>query len=949
MHKKEYPYMLTHRLKTAFFITIIAFLSGHTQTYFPEQSNRVKINLGETPWKFIKSDPVNAQSSTFKDTAWQNVGIPHTWNENDIYVNMSSGGPGANMGGTCWYRKHFTLDSKYAARKVFVEFEASHVGVQVYFNDTLIKGNSAVNPNATHVVGFLPFIVDLTRFVKFGGADNVLAVRVSGSEAFYTFPTFSIDFRFGQGCYGLWRPVWMHITDKVYVPANIYSVVNNWGTYVATVTASDASADVRIMTNVQNDNTAAQSVTLTTKVVDAANNVVLSMDKTQTANAGSNSVFDQTGTISSPHLWYPNNSTYGKPYMYKVYHIVKVGGVTTDVFQSPLGIRVITWDNNFPIINGHPHYLWGAASRYDYPALATAVPEEQQWRDAKILSECGGNLWRPGHSTSSPEFVAACDAYGIMLVQPSGELEGNFATAQITDYKKTLKSEVHRDMVVRDRNNPSILSWEVSNGPIDLAFEKQIHTLDSVWDPVHTRAMSDRGNGEAATNGIADIYACSFVGCEVGLHNGHPEKPAWGAEGWSYTNRSSRFAYDQELAFASQYIQNWKRSKQANCFGMVQWYFAETPGEYGDFMEGGGTPRSFGTSMMDFNRIPKLLYNIYRAACWIPYSIKPGVALAHHWNRSGTVRVNAFSNCPKVRLLINGVSQGDKVPNPWTGTGEEENNQNTTQLPYQCWWDVAWASGTLRAEGLDANGQMVCFDEKKTAGAANHVVLSVEPPLVKPDGDTFQIRANATDAAFILAKVVDANGILCPTANNNITFAVSGPGNYRGGSDQFCGSGGQNWHGPGDPELMAEGGMCKVAVRSTFTPGTVTVTATGSGLTGTATTSFTVYPVPPPDQVGIQHPGISSSSLSTVTGHIGFSGNVIKYFISRPASVSIDIVGANGAAAKRIKNSFQTEGWHAVQLTGSTNTENSLVNGVYFIKFTINGKAQCVKRMIVAR
>jgi len=46
---------------------------------------------------------------------------------------------------------------------------------------------------------------------------------------------------------GLFRPVWMHITDKVYVPANVYSVVNNWGTYVAAQTATDASADVKIL------------------------------------------------------------------------------------------------------------------------------------------------------------------------------------------------------------------------------------------------------------------------------------------------------------------------------------------------------------------------------------------------------------------------------------------------------------------------------------------------------------------------------------------------------------------------------------------------------------------------------------------------------------------------------------------------------------------------------
>ncbi|MDE6326850.1 MAG: hypothetical protein K2M02_11815, partial [Duncaniella sp.] len=44
------------------------------------------------------------------------------------------------------------------------------------------------------------------------------------------------------------------------------------------------------------------------------------------------------------------------------------------------------------------------------------------------------------------------------------------------------------------------------------------------------------------------------------------------------------------------------------------------------------------------------------------------------------------------------------------------------------------------------------------------------------------------------------------------------------------------YHAPGDPELQAEGGLIRAAVRTTFTPGPVTVTVTSPGLKpGTAT------------------------------------------------------------------------------------------------------------------
>ncbi|HMD67970.1 MAG TPA: hypothetical protein VKF42_03760, partial [Chitinivibrionales bacterium] len=394
-------------------IIILTVYSATTlaETYTGEPSNRAKINLGATPWKFIQSDPIGAQATTYDDASWSTVGIPHTWNDMNTFLNMDAGGnAGSLLGITGWYRKHFTLDNGYSGRKIFIEFEGAHIGAQVYIDGTFIPGNSTVNPQATHVIGFQPFVVDITPYVKLDGSDNVLAVRVATSSSWFTYPSFSNDFRFGQGDGGLFRPVWMHVTDQVHIPLNVFSVVNNWGTCVATTAASDASAAVRVLTNVQDEGASAVTVSLTTKVVDSAGTVVWSGDDSHVVNAGACYVFDQTGTITSPHLWYPNASIYGSPYLYKVYHIVKVGGTTVDVFTSPLGIRTLTWDTDFPIFNGHPHYLWGAAGRYDYPALGTAVPEEQQWRDVKTLADCGGRLWRPGHSTCSHEFVEACDA-----------------------------------------------------------------------------------------------------------------------------------------------------------------------------------------------------------------------------------------------------------------------------------------------------------------------------------------------------------------------------------------------------------------------------------------------------------------------------------------------------------------------------------------------------------
>ena len=855
------------------------------QAVSPPTSERTTIDLsagmpGQTHWRYLKGqDSAGFAATAFDDSTWSQVGIPHGANYLTTFLNaVAGGGDGFLDGGTQWYRLHFTLPTQNAASKVVVEFEGAHTGVQVYINGTLLPGISAVagDAQASHVVGFLPFVVDLTPFVHADGAtQNVIAVRVARSAAWFTEPGFSGAFRFGQAEAGLFRPARMVLTNKVHIPANVYSNLRTWGTHVATVsivpsasaTATADSAVIAVQTNVLNETTSTQQVTLTTQIVDPAGNVVAAAPPvTQAVPAmapaafpGSpTAMFDQRITVSNPTLWYPNNSTFGRPFLYKVFHVVSVNGTVVDSTQTTLGIRIITWDKNLASFNGHPMFLWGGSGRYDYPALGSSVPDQQQWRDLALFAAGGGNIWRPGHSSSSEAFVDAADAYGVMIVQPSGDGENGFNTPAADDV--TLKTELHRDMIIRDRSHPSILAWESDNGVTNHAVGAALLAIDQTWDPINPRVAADRTPDPA--NGT--LLGCTLEGCDVGVKNQFPNNPSWGSEYWG--NGSARgLAYDFEIAFVAPFVNDWRKSRQANSAGMAQWYFADTPGEtglYAEYQQFRGTPqestfensvRSIGSSAVDVNRFPKLLYYAYQAA-WTPFALQPVIHLAHHWNRSGAVTVNAFSNCPSARLRINGADQGTRTPNPPTSDSSANLTQSTTLLPYQASWNVTFAAGTLTAECLDAFGNVVATDAKVTAGAAAKVVLEVVPAVVKPDGTAFAVTANGSDAAFVVAKVEDANGNVVPTAANLLTFSVTGPATYLGGTEQYVATGSDaystsggrsaiNYHAPGDPELAAEGGLAKIALGSQFTAGSVTVTATSPGLT-TGTASFTIQAVP---------------------------------------------------------------------------------------------------------
>jgi len=823
--------------------------------------------------------------STLSTPNWTQVGIPTDANIWRTFINQAAGGgQGSLCGQNNWYRLHFKVDPAYANSKIMVQFEGAHTAIQIYINGTLLPGISAVtaNADASHVVGFIPVIADLTPYIKADGAtENVLAVSVSRGNSWFEDPAFSEVFRFGQAMAGLFRPVKMFITNKVHIPVNVYSNQKTWGTYVATVsevasatsTAQAASAVIQVETNVLNETTASQTVTLTTQIADANGNIVATgAPITQTVApmtpgnfpSTPTPMFSQQITVNNPTLWYPNNSIYGTPYMYTVNHIASVNGVVVDVAQSPLGIRTITWNTNYPIFNGYPMNLWGGSGRYDYPGLGSSVPEEQQWRDLSLLAAEGGNIYRPGHSTSSEEFVNAADAYGIMIDQPSGDNEEAFAdpTADMV----TLKEELHRDMIVRDRSHPSILDWESNNGTMEESVGEALLAINSSWDPINTRIAADRTPDPV--NGY--LLGCTLEGCEVGVKNDFPNNPAWGAEYWG-TGTARGLAWNYEIAFVAPFLDNWRQGKAAGAMGMAQWYLADTPGETGQYVEAGSSTtapgnsndvRSLGASSMDQNRFPKLLYYVYEAA-WTPFSIKPVVHLAGHWNLSaGNVQVNAFSNCPSVELLVNGVQQGAiETPNPWNSNDEANQTQTATLIPFQTSWIVPWVSGTVMAECLNVSGTVVATDSRTTAGAENKIVLTVVPELTKPNGTTFQVTANGSDAAFVTATIEDANGNWEPLASDLVTFSVTGPATYQGGTEQYVSTntnaysnanstyiGGVPdafYHSPGDPELQVEGGLTRIALRSQFTPGTVTVTATAPGL-ASGSASFPIVAVPDP-------------------------------------------------------------------------------------------------------
>jgi beta-galactosidase len=162
----------------------------------------------------------------------------------------------------------------------------------------------------------------------------------------------------------------------------------------------------------------------------------------------------------------------------------------------------------------------------------------------------------------------------------------------------------------------------------------------------------------------------------------------------------------------------------------------------------------------------------------------------------------AANHCDAVELFVNGKSLG-KSTTPRNGY--------IFQFP-----QVAFVPGKISAVAT-AHGRVVAQDEIETAGEAKSIKLT---PIVGPNG----LQANGSDVALFDVEVVDAQGRRCPTDEARVNFKVTGPAIWRGGYNSGKPNSVNNlW-------LDTECGINRVAIRSTMTPGAVTLTATRDGL-----------------------------------------------------------------------------------------------------------------------
>ncbi len=768
--------------------------------YTPPASNRTKYNFNYD-WKFLKADPGAAEGAGYDDSAWTAVSCPHTFNDIDTFDDYMVGnhvGEANQWRGTVWYRKHFKLPAADSGKKVFIEFEAVRQIADVYVNGAYLGKNSS---------GFTPFGYDLTPYLNFGTAENVVAVKANNerSDLFNDNNPIPWNHEHWHPTHGgIYRNVYLHVMDKLHVTLPLYDNLQTKGTYVYASNVSSASAEVTIEAQVKNDESITRLISWEGVIVDNDGNVVQTVTASQNIAAGAVYNFKGTATVLNPKLWLTRH-----PYLYSVYTIVKIGSVVKDVYRTPLGVRSFDFNKDSGFwLNGEHVKLhgWGQKPTGGWAGLGAAQPDWLRDFTYRLMDEAGGNFIRWGHCAGSPAEIAMGDRYGFVTLMPGvcGEGDGEGAW--------DIRSNAFRDMIVYFRNNPSIFIWEGGNWGASESHFVDLTASINTFDPHGLRLLGNRRAD--VKKAAADNHVTIEVGTE-GWDREFPNLPiveseycrdesprrVWDNDSLPSYGDYPRKSMNQYKWTSEQYAvlqaDHWwnKMGKKPYHCGGANWIFS-------DGTHGGRNPSEVvrASGEVDAVHLPKEAFYALKSM-WRP---EAQVHIVGHWTYEAGRKKDVYvmSNCSKVKLYVNGVLKGENV------TPE---NGYAFKFPA-----INFAPGTIKAEGY-IDDVLRASQQKETAEPKQRIRLT---PITGPKG----WRADGSDIALLDVEVVDANGKRCPTNQQDITFTVSGPGIWCGG---------YNSNSPANTRaltLYTECGINRVAIRSTRTPGIVTVTANGAGV-----------------------------------------------------------------------------------------------------------------------
>ena len=458
---------------------LILFVALAVVTFRAEAREKINFDKG---WRFILADSAQMSLAMYDDSAWRMLNVPHDWAiEGDFSASAPSGNSGGALpGGVGWYRKSFEVAAADKGKLFYIDFDGVYMNAKVWINGQLL---------GQRPYGYSSFRFDLTPHLKFG-ARNVVAVRVDNSD--------QPNSRWYSGC-GIYRHVWLVKTEKIHVA--------HWGTHVVA-----EGNKVSVSVSIDNNTTSQQTVVVRNKIISPAGVQVASASKKLSLNPSTKSIRSLSQLkVSRPQIW-----SCETPYIYKVVTTIEQNGKVVDTYETPTGFRTFKFDAEKGFsLNGKSMKINGVCQHHDLGCLGAAVNEDALYRQLRILKEMGTNAVRCSHNPPAPELLAMCDTMGLIVMDESFDMWRRRKTKN--DYARFFDQWAERDLtdlVLRDRNHPSILMWSIGNEVLEQWSSADADTLSAEQANLILNAGHDASTLSHGTEMSVNSLLCKNL-CEI--------------------------------------------------------------------------------------------------------------------------------------------------------------------------------------------------------------------------------------------------------------------------------------------------------------------------------------------------------------------------------------------------------------------------------------------------
>ena len=747
----------------------------------------------DADWLFILGDSAQMSQVDYNDSFWRRLDVPHDWAiEGDFYAGNPSGAGGGALPGGIGWYRK-SFFLPAGRENVFLEFDG------VYMNSTVYVNGQEVG---FRPYGYSSFEYDITPFVHEG--QNVVAVRVDNSD--------QPNSRWYSGC-GIYRHVWLTRTNPIHV--------KHWGVYI-----HDGKVEVDY------ENPTNQKVTVKNTWLDADG---------------------KPANIKKPRKWSCED-----PYIYKVRTQLIAGGKVVDEVETTTGFRDFKFDPQTGFwLNGKNFKINGVCEHHDFGCLGAALNEDALHRKLSKLKAMGVNSIRSSHNPPAPELLNMCDTMGLIVMDESFDMWRRKKTQN--DYARFFDEWHERDLadlVLRDRNHPSILMWSIGNEVLEQWSSAEADTLTLEQANLILNAGHDAStlakDGELSVQSLLTQHLAEIVrrydttrpitaGCNepspgnhlfksgaidiIGFNYHHqwvkdvpqnfPDKPFIFSESVSALQTRGFYMMSSDSIYKAPkewWLPYTDPTFMCSAYDNMHASWSSTHEETWDVVKhtpyvggqyiwtgfdyiGEPTPYGFPARSSYFGIID--LAGFPKDVYYMyqsEWTEKPMLHLFPHWNWVPGDYIDMW-------CYFSGADEVELFINGESQGIRRKSSGDPLCTEYHVGWRVTFDPGEVRAVSRK-DGKTVCEQTIKTAGAPHHIRLTTD--------------YKGKNTTFIMAEVVDQDGNLCPWAEDQMVFISEGDCRILG-TDNGCQTSMERFT---SPQRKAFFGKCLVVVKGT---GSITV------------------------------------------------------------------------------------------------------------------------------